>query len=349
MGQQPRMRRQTSLTLNAFSTKTTFTLGKGMLYRELILRLNGSFTYAAGANNAAATLARGDEWSLIERVDIIVNGSDTIRTFTGTQLKMMNRLLYGTTPRSSLTLGDGATAAPTFDSVCVIPFWMPLSVKPIDTALDSSVLSDLRIEVTTASSANINTANGPTAVSATLDVESYESFGLQGEFTDFRIWQIQNTAAAANTNLQVQLPVGPVYRGFLVNFANGAGQSATDLFGANGITNVQIQSGTTIFRDAPFPLIRDWQRQRLGWGRDVVQNVAASPRLTNTNAPYMNLGKSDLLVEDAWAFIDLCQDGYMSEGIDTNGFSELNLIFNIPGAGTVTVLPLALYPPRKAA
>ncbi len=345
MPQEIRIRRQKTLTINTFGQKLVEQLGKGMLVRELMLRLQGSLTYAAGANNVGSTLGRGDEWSIIQRIDFVANGTDIIRSFSGTQLRTIQRLFWGTVPRPSLTLGDGATAAPTFDSTCIVPFWMFLASRPMDTVLDTSKLNDWRIEVTVDSSANINTANGPTAVAATLDVCSYESFGVQGDFTQTRYSNIVQASPGANSAFQVLLPVSAMYRGFVINAANGSANDSTDL--PSAITNVQLKSGTTIFRDIPWRVLTDWQRQRLGWGRDLTQLTAGAQNLANANAAFLRMAKSSLHDEDAWAFFDLVQDGFLGEGVDTLGFSELILEFNLSAASTITVIPIQMFPVRK--
>lgn len=344
MPQEIRTRRQGSMTLNTFGQKVVLQLGRGMIYRELMLNLSGSLTYAAGANNAAATLGRGDEWSIIQRIDVIANGTDVIRSFSGTQLRQLQRLFFGSVPRPSLTLGDGATAAPTFDSTCIIPFWQPLSSRPMDTAFDSSKVSDLRLEITVDNSANINTANGPTAVAANMTVASLESFGVQGAFSDCRIFPIVQASPGANNTFQVALPVSALYRGFFINAANGSANNSTDLPAA--ITNIQIKSGPTVFRDMPFGMLRDWQRQRLGWGRDVTQLTAGTINLANANGPYLRMAKSALLDEDAWTFLDLVHDGFLAEGIDALGYSELIMEFNLGAASTISVLPVQIFPQR---
>lgn len=357
MAQSTRTRRQGSLNIAAFSQKIIQPLGKGMLLRELILRLSGSFTQIAG-NNVAATLNRGDEWGLLERIDVVVNGSDVIRTFSGPFLRMLNRFWYGQTARYSPFLGAGG-ADPQFDSVLIIPFWMPLSVKPIDTALDTSKLSDFRLEVTIAAAATVNTAV-PTAVAATLDIYSYESFGLDGDFTDMRIYPIQQVLQGANANQQVQLPVGPLYRGFIINYAASSLVTGADipayqvgtnaqLLTATGITNVQLISGTTIFRDMNSRVLMDWQRQRLNFGREMTPNAAQTGVLNTIQPIFQDITRSALADEEAWMFMDLCQDGYLGEGIDSIGFSELYLNLNIAAAGTLTVFPMALYPVRNRA
>lgn len=342
-GQQTRARRQGSLNLNAAGQQFTIQLGRGMIYRELVLRLSGTIAITGGAaNNTAAGWARGDEWAICARIEVIANGGDVIRSFTGPQLRVLNHALGGQ-PRVSAQIGDAATASPAFDSTLIIPFWQPFAIRPMDTALDSSKVGDLRLVITTDASANIH-SNGTGAIAAVLDVHSIESFGVQGIFTDFQMASSQTIFAGATTEGSIDLVVGPVYRAILINAANGASSLATDL--PNAISNVKIKSGTTVFRDMQFRALQDWQRQRMNMGRENVQNVAATAPITGG---FLNRVKSTRQDEDAWALIDLVQDGYLSEAIDTIGYSELKLELNVSAAATITIIPFKLYPPRKRA
>lgn len=344
MGQQTRVRKQQSIPLTSFGAKSVVQLGKGMQYREIMLRLSGALTFTLAAQNAAADIGRGDEWSLIQRIDLIANGADVIRSFSGSQLRMINRLVYGTVPRLSATLGDGTTAAPTFDSTLTIPLWMFQCIRPVDTLLDSSKLADLRLEITTNTAAGFSkNATPPTAVNATLDVHSYESFGLEGNFSDTRIYQIQDTVPAANAARQILLPTTALYRGFFINTAAGSADTSADA--PSSLTNIKLQSGTQVFRDIPARVLRDWQRQRVGFAQELVQTTAGAAAV---NGNKLACGKSTLLDEDAWLWFDLCQDGYLTEGIDTVGLSELVMELNIAAACTVTVIPVQVFPVRGA-
>lgn len=352
MAQQTRFRQQGTLLINgaaAFGSKLIQPLGRGYIYRELALRLAGTITWAAAASNAAATMNRGDEWGLIDKIEVIQNGSDVIRSFTGFQLFMLNKVLYGGVGRVSPQMGDGATAAPYFDSTLIIPFWQPRSFKPMDTAVDSGKLADFRIEITVAPANGVNTAANATNVNASVYVGSYESFGIDAEFSTCRMWQIQNVIGGATPEFQVPIPVTSLYRGFLCNFAATAAGTAADIApysavgAATGLTNLQLKSGTNIFRDINARMLKDWDQQRMGWSRQLIQNAAATAPVTGG---FTNVRRNTNLNEDAWVWFDLAQDGYLAEGIDTVGFSEFNLIANVAAAGTLTVIPVAIWPRR---
>lgn len=344
MSQQTRFRRQESLILNAPGQKVIAKLGRGMLYRELALTLTGTFTYAAAANNIQTNLGRGDEWSIIQRVDIVANGNDIIRSFSGAQLLAMNRLIYGSNPRPSPQLGDGATVSPAVNSTLVIPFWMPLSARPMDTILDSSKLSDLRIEVTTNPLAQMNAANPPTSFNLNMDVSSYESFGIEGDFSTARWSVLSQVVPGVANQLDFDLDVGPIYRGFLIHTPTNANETTGDI--PDAVSNIQLVSGTTIFRDHRLNTLRDWHAIRVGRTRQLVQTTQA---LAPVNGILTNLRKSANFLEDAWYFMDLCNDGFLAEGVDSNGLSELKLRFAVAAACTIEVIPIQVYPNRGAA
>lgn len=348
MPQELRFRNQVTLDISGSTTssrKVTERLGRGFLLRELALRLSGSFTYAAAGNNVANTLNRGDEWGALADIRIVANGSDPIRQFSGHNLRQLNRLWYGSFPRMSATLADGTTAAPTFDSTLIVPFWQPNSSYPMDTILDTRQLGDLRIEVLTATQSDINSANGPTAISANVEVNSMESFGVDVKGTDWNVYPLVVTPTGANSRYEVEIPVTAMYRGFLINTANGAGPTAADL--PNAITNVKLKSGTTVFFDVPWRTWQDWTRQRRGISRELIQTTAGAAAVGGgANGMHLNGARNTNLNEDAWFFLDLVQDGYMREALDSLGFSELKLEFNVAAACTITIFPQQMFPLR---
>ncbi len=344
MGQQVRQRRQGTINVSAFGAKYTQTLSRGYWLREIVLKWSGSLTAAAGAN-AAATLGKGDEWSLLSRIDLVANGTDVIRSFSGLGLRMLNRFLYGQLPRLSTAVGDG-NANPTFLSYLIIPVWMPMSVKPMDTALDTRKLSDLRLEVTIAPASDYNSAASPTVIAASLDVNTIESFGVDGDVSDCKIYTLQsNLLAATGNNQQISLPVTCLYRGVLVNFATGGGVTYADQ-AADKITRVAFKSGTTVFRDYDWATVREWQNMRTNHWKQLIATGGAA----TITGGQTNTSKSTLHNEDAWAFLDFVQDGYLGEGIDALGLSEFYMEVDTSGATTpyATIIPIQIFPRRNA-
>lgn len=347
MGQQVRQRRQGSINISAFNTKYTQTLSRGYWLREIHLKYSGTMTWGAAANNAAASLGRADEWSSLARIELIANGTDVIRSFSGLGLKMLNRFLYGQTCRLSAQMGDGATASPAFASYLIIPIWQPMSVKPMDTALDTRKLSDLRLEITVGPSSDVQSAAAATAINAILDINLVESFGVEGDVSDCKIYTLQSALQATGSNQQITLPVTCLYRGVLVNFAQGGGVNIADQ-PADKITRIAFKSGTTVFREYAFDTVREWQRMRANQTRQLIQTVAAG---AGVSGGYVNTSRSLLANEDAWAWLDFVQDGYLGEGIDALGLSEFYMEVDTNGATNpvATLFPVQIFPRRSAA
>lgn len=329
MGQQVRVRRQQPHVYGA-NTKTVQPLSRGMIYRELALQLTGQTT---DATNAQSGVQRGDEWGVVQRIDIVANGNDVIRSLSGNELWWYNKMAYGASPRVTSAIGAG-TANPSFDSTLIIPFWMPQSVRPLDTALDSRRLSDLRLEITWGTHANISSTATAFTTTPQIQVMSVESWGVDGPFSGSQLNKIQRNVASANQQERMDLPTGPMYRGFLINVANTA--NTADQVGS--VTNVKLISGTNVIRDMPFNALRDWARLRVNSNREYVGLTTGyiEPRRGSTN----NL-------QDSWVFMDLVTDGLMTEAVDAAGLSELYLEFNVGAACTLNVLPMKVIPIRR--
>lgn len=332
MGQQVRRRFQKSIPYTA-NAKNNDILGRGMILRELHVNLRGQLTVAAAANTAAATL-RGDEWAVVKRIDIIANNTDVVKSISGNAQWWQNFFHYEKRPRVTGGIGDAATLNPTFDSVIIIPFWMPRSLRGIDTALDTRELSDLKVEVTWGSHLDINAAATGFTVAPQLEFASLESFGVNGPFSQWRQYEIQTPIVATNPRMQIPLPVGPMYRSFLLNFTDGVADSPAIL------NNFKLVSGSTVFADVKASVLRQVQELRTGLSQefDLVSNAYQKDRRGTAN------------VRDGWFYYDHVNDGFNSEAIDTLGFSEFQIELDVTlggGATKVFVYPSQIIPVRQ--
>lgn len=327
MPQQVRARTQQQVKFSA-NSKVSQDLSRGMIYRQLHLNLTAQPTVSA-ANNSAANTGRGDLWSLIKRIDIIANGTETIKSISGPTLRMLQYFWYGRLPENSgvATLGDGSTANPSLSQTIILPFWMPNSLRPMDTALASANLSSLTINVTWGNYSDLSFAATGWTTEPVLNVESIESFGIKGPFSQWRLWEIEKTITASSQNLQIDLPVGSLFNGFLFNATDADADS-------DAIINaIKLKSGSTVFADQKFGVMRD------------AMNLMAN-RVESAGAV------STLYKKTAWGNYNHTLDGYLSESIDTLGFSELQLEMDVTvGGGTTNlyVVPSQIIPVRGGA
>ena len=333
MGQQVRRRKQGNIQFQA-NNKESISLSRGMIYRELYLKLVGSMTPVNAAGNSQALTLVGDEWACVKRIDLIANNTDVLRSISGNQLWWLNYFMYGTPPDITPAMGDDTAVEVPFISQLILPLWMPRSLRPMDTALDARELSDLKIEITWGDYTDIQAAATAWGTEPILEIHSLESFGAKGPFSQWRVYAIEKTIAATAAQFQIQLPVGPMYRGFLMNFTD-AGKDANDI-----LNNFKIISGTTVFADIPALMLNELDRLRMSVPRfwDDGGGVYDPLRRGST---YNSL--------EGWYFYDHVTDGYLSESIDTLGFSEFELELDVAvGAGTTKafIIPLQIVPVR---
>lgn len=337
-----RWRHQGTINLTAGSKAQPFKLQLGLVYREIQLRLKGTLTIPT-ASNVAANVQRGDEFGFLSDISLMGNSADTLRKYTGAQLRMTN-LIRGINTQPLTTLGDTTAAfnaGASVDSTVLLPLWsIGDGKRPIDTALDSSRFSDLRLEVTAAAVTAICT--GATSLTgATLEVHTYEhddqtggAYAPGGPFTLRREYTISDVISSG-VEKRFDLPTGAMYRGFWINV-----QDSSNVDSATAVTNIKIQSGTTTFYDRPW---RVTQQETYMYGFDTAVARYNYDGSGNTLvAPWRNAFEA----MGGWVFIDLCRDGYFTEAIDTNGFGDFTITLTGAATGTANIIPVQLFPPR---
>lgn len=329
MPQEVRKRQHTEVAYSA-NKKKTEKLERGFVIRELYLRLQGQLTLTA-ANNTAAKTKRGDEWAVIDNLRIIANESDVIRDLDANAVWWLNFMWYGVAPPVTPTLGDASTANPSFDSLLIVPFWMPRSIRPMDTALDARRLSSLKIEVQWGSHTSINGDATGWETEPTLEVHALESFNVDGPFAQFIINGQEVEIDATNARFEVELTPGNVFRGFLLNTTD-AGADDGDV-----LNNFQWRAGTTVYADQPERVLEEAHRLR------------GSILRPFNGSSYDDLRIGDDNDIDGWYLYDHVTDGFMSEAIDTLGFASHRLRLDVTkGAGETKlhVFPFEVVPVR---
>lgn len=365
MPQQVRIRRQGAVVYQT-GQLVPFQLSRGMVYREIYLRMQAAIAVTTGSIVTALTaqqIAGGGIWNICKSIEILANGSDSLRRFSGEQLNALQPLWFNAPPKSQgwTPFVTSGTNLATIDTMLVLPYWQPKSLRPLDTALDARLLSQLQLNITWGSITDVISANyipNTTGVysfstNPTLTVYSNESFdpSKAQSFAQYRNFQITDNSQFANgavTNGKITLPVGQMYRGFLiccksaVQTASGsAGYGlAADIAGA--INGIRLKSGTLVYHDMDNIAVQESYRQRNGIYRsqDTAGVLIEFGGLQNANSQYN---------PDAYTMVDLCADGYMSEAIDTLGFSELYLEIDTNTAiAQMTVIPMQIIPIRAS-
>lgn len=323
----------TPVTYSGSGTKFPVTLSRAGNLREIYLRLTGAPTLTLG-NNTVANTGIGDEWSVVQRIDVIANNNDVLFSMSGNDLFWYNFFAYGTVPRITPTIGDAATANPSFDSVLIIPFWSPNSARPMDTVLRTTSLSDLRVEVTWGNFTDVNSAATAWTANPIIQITGYYD---DSPFLPPFLKKLTKTVAvppAAQTDYRIDLPViAGGYRRLIFNSVAAGSDSSTI------ITNLQLVSGSTIFSDFDNQTIQQALNMRAELWTDI-DSTSAVPQVAYQRQFRRNT-KSNFR---AWYFHECCPDGYLSEAINTSGLPEFFARLNVSATATINILSEQLFP-----
>lgn len=311
--------------LFAQNARVSQQIDRGFVYRELYMRLTGTLTVPA-ASNIAANMFPGDEWALLSDIIIRLNGRDILKRFSGAALRWMNYYWYGGFPLKNVSqLGNGTSANPLFDSFLIIPFWMPKSVRPMDFALDTRNLSRVDIEVAFGNFGNINSAATGFTVPPVVQIYLHEITNVQGQFSRWNLFPLTFSPAAAQTRFQMPIPVGYMYRSFLINDPSLI---------LNG--NIYLESGPTQWTNFP----------NSGVANIIGVNRRASHvyEITNPSPSFRAGAPGDAYLN--FPYYDHPSDGFNAESIDTFGLSEFYMYADVSGPGSLTIFPSQLVVPR---
>lgn len=331
----PIWRKQNPLNSQGQAAQQVIKITKGLVLRQATLELTGAIT-ATGANNTAANTAMGDEWALLQNLQIQANGSDVFRNFTGDDLWWLNWFWYQAPPNVTATVGDGATANPSFDSVLLLPFWYPGAYHPFDTLLNTQRFNDLQVLATFGGPTAMNSAATGFTVNPSIAVGTHEQLLPQDPNDQPQLnWvtkKLSNIPGGANSAFRVLLDAGVNYSRFLINVKNStgtadAGSTAFASTLASLVSNIKVVgTGGRVYEDRSTTELFQECRIRKG----LFQNAAAPARRSTSSS------------QSAWLEIDLCPDGRLKEAMANP--QDAYLEFLVLGNCQINVFPSILFP-----
>lgn len=215
------------------------------------LNLRVRYTVTNGSSAASGpffkTLAR-----ILDRVEVIINGRDTVLSLPGEMLATLARFndsqdAYGMDDTVVLT---GSATATTYDVVIPIPFTLPKSVSPLLSGLPAFRLGQTTLAVTCGPSDCSDfygTTNNAAISAVTIEVEGEYILGLPENQTYLaRVLDVlSDTVDATTSNHQIVIDTGTglLYRGLtLVTLRD-------DVAVSNILNGVQLEAGTLVFQN----------------------------------------------------------------------------------------------------
>ena len=193
-------------------------LHRGRQYRNLLLWLEGTIDVATAA---ATNVIEDAPYSLIKRIELIVNGNVPVKTFSGKmaleRTALRNRVLPGFL-QPGLTIG-----AHPFNALIELPLWLPEAGLAADaTLVDASAAAGVQsvtLEVTwgqTTDLLNAPSANLSFSVAPTVQVVSHDLARRPGDdipsVAIHRERSITQPVASSNNELKIDLKSGDTRR-----------------------------------------------------------------------------------------------------------------------------------------
>lgn len=244
-----------SLTF-AEGQRATLDINRTGVLTELFIRFR--FTITNGSNAAVGALW-GALAAYLKRVELIVNGRDTIVSMDGPGLLMRALYEYGQPPKGSdaTVVLTGSSTATAYDVTVPIPLFLPRSAVPLTTALPLQSLGQATLAVTFGTIADFYTTPNGAAISAvTCDVHGRYLLQVnpQQQFLARILDYKEQELTATSTRFEITADVGSglQYRSmYLATLVAGVASNAILAAGS-----VSLDTGQFNFESIDGPVIQ---------------------------------------------------------------------------------------------
>ncbi len=301
-------RKDREINYNAISEKQSILLPQTALLRGVLLRVSGIVTLSIAD---ATSLASRAPHSFVESIDVVGNGKEVIKSFSGANLKCLNDYDFGT-PLEYTAPGLTQAAHP-FSVYYFINFADVASKKKADTYLRTEDYNSVELRVKLGGDLDMFVMGSSVAVWSALKVEVVlrEATGLQGPLTINKEHTTTKEITSSSNSFRVELNTGNRIRRIFI-IATDDGDPQNDI-----INNIKIHSGSHVFVDEP------------GW----------STRQKN------KVDYKLVALEDGVYMVDFITDGHKTESLPTLGMNNLFLECDVTVGGGTTfleVIPMEL-------
>ncbi len=275
------------------STQSRIELSRNYHMTHLICRLE-----VIHDNTASASFFDNKLFKLINSIEIVANGNETLKQIQNTKLQLDNIIDSGMRGLHKIDESDG-TDKKSF-VYFKIDFSMPNALRPHDTILNTALFSTFDFLVNWGSDATVGT--GITVKSATLEISSNSLVNYlrnKGETVKYyKETALVKEVTSSTHEMSITMPVKKLYRGISIIAFEDAGRSNKI------IKKVTIKSGTTVFVD---------------WSFDALQaenNFLLKPEDEGTL--------------DGTVVIDFAQRGRLSDMLNTiSSFNTLEVVLDV--------------------
>lgn len=286
------------------------------LLKRMILDLYGEVVVDVEALDGIDQFAPAE---LIDRIQVIASGRETIKSYTGWQLYLLNRNRGGVLPAR---VQPGLTVAThDFRLTLFIDFCLPNSVRPVDTLLNTRPFSSLQLKIDWGdvnSIVNAGASSTQVLQNVRLHVFVEETTAPdQDRFTIFKESVIEKVIPATNPALPIDLPIGNVINDIMINqWTDGAKTEAS-------ILNYDLVESGSIYHLQRIEWLMDKYRTRF----DQMSEHDIHPQVATAD-----------VYEPYGVYIDFKEDGLISSALNVSNVRDLKLILDAVLQGTADVV-----------
>jgi len=241
---------------------TTVRLDRSLFMRAINMRLSVAPT-VTDVNNTAAKTLPGDEWALVEQIRLKV-GNTVLREVTGPELRWINAIQYGLTPRVTSTLGDSSTANPFCWSDLLLPIFPPDMKDPFVFSLNAPAFdSELTLEVKWGNFTSINADASAFTTAPTLNIEGEMNTGPEIAYISSQLMQIEGIPVSDLLS-GFRLPTDSALRGIQMRVKTAAGTADSPLVttAATIATQLKVETANLAVMDVEVSKILAETQQR---------------------------------------------------------------------------------------
>ena len=285
----------------ASSTLKTRELPK-TVYRGLILHLEMTVT------NSTATITADTIAGAISKLDIVINGQDTIMSLPGWMLFFMNKKDFSIAPPS--TIADTNGAGRVNKVTMYLPFAYSRAVSPSDGLLDLRGVSSVTLQITWSSATGtaIEMGTGCTITSGEMQIDTDEFMNVPADanFSRHELSFISESPTATGMrNINLDYGGNNQYQRLFI-FT----RDSSDVFSDSEISKVGVRSRSFFYMN------QDIER--------LYNQVVSFYSIAHDTGVYV---------------IDFTRDGRLTQRLDARGLNELVLEATVATAdGTIYVL-----------
>jgi len=288
-------------------------LPRNHVFKKLICRLAGTINVTA----AGTDVFDENPQSLLRDLRVVRNGSEVLQALDGGSLFQIGAINWGT-PSERAAVASAAIASTAFVATVPIDFQSQGLWTPSMSLLRAVGTSTLVLEVTWGSENNIVVGGTKTfTVTPTLTVFGVEIMDVTGRFGDKILRPIERQITAATTDLEIQLPTGPLYRRLFFKVTTNDDVDLSDAI----VNNLRIVVDGVLYL-----------ADRMTW-----TGLRAHNKLTYSLET----------LQSGYAVVDFTEDGNPQGLIVTAGASEVKVLADVAapvGTTRLRVIPEQIIP-----